>query len=162
MVGTKHISWPGVVTQAVVAGIVGAIALDVFLWAATIAPSGGSIATMWQWIASTAFGKGALTNPSFAAIGAIMHLGVSIGWAGGYAFFAATRPVMSQRWPVSGIVYGIVVWFMMQIVLLVDANFVLPASWSAVAIAIVAHCVFFGLPVALIVRLLQSRVPAAT
>lgn len=157
MQASSSVRWDRVATQAVAAGIVGETLIDVFLWLATIVPQGGSILTMWQWVASTAFGKGALANPQFAWVGLALHVGVSIGWAGGYAYLAASRPFLSARWPISGFVYGIVVYLLMQIVLLVDGNFTLPAGPPAVAVALVAHCFFFGIPVALIVRLMQGR-----
>ncbi|MBV8491499.1 MAG: hypothetical protein JO199_13310 [Candidatus Eremiobacteraeota bacterium] len=160
MTPNASLPWGRIAAQAVVAGIAGAILIDLYLWAVTIAPNHGSILTMWQWVASTAFGKGAFANPSFAWVGLGLHVAVSIGWAGGYAFAAATRPFLSQRWPISGLAYGIVVYLLMQIVLLVDGNFALPAGATAVIVALVGHCIFFGVPVALIVRLMQGRATA--
>ena len=157
MQSKSSVPWGRVAIQAIAAGIAGAILIDAFLWLATIVPQGGSILTLWQWVASTAFGKGALTNPAFAWVGLALHVGVSVGWAAGYAYLAATRPFLNARWPISGFVYGIVVYLLMQIVLLADGNFALPGSVSAVAIALVAHCFFFGIPVALVVRLTQER-----
>jgi len=157
MSSNASLPWGRIALQALVAGLVGAVLIDAFLWLATLAPHGGSILAMWQFVASTAFGKGALANPAFAWVGLAMHAGVSIGWAGGYAYLAATRPFLSRRWPISGFVYGIVVFLLMQIVLLVDGNFTAPSSVSAVATALAAHCFFFGIPVALTVRLMQGN-----
>jgi predicted membrane-bound dolichyl-phosphate-mannose-protein mannosyltransferase len=153
----SSVRWGRIAAQAVVAGVAGAILIDAFLWAMTVLPQHGSMLDVWLWIASTAFGKAALANPAFAWVGLAMHVGVSVGWAGGYAYLAATRPFLSQRWLISGFVYGLVVYLLMQIVLLVDGNFVLPAGPSAVAIVLAAHCIFFGIPVAYTVRLMDAR-----
>jgi hypothetical protein len=131
----------------------------VYVWLTTIVPAHGSILTMWQWIASTAFGKHALYDPQFAVVGAAMHLLVSIGWAGGYAYVAAVNPLANRRWAISGMVYGLIVYTIMQTILLADNNFTYPPNPNAFVNALIAHAVFFGLPVAYVVRLMQTRSP---
>lgn len=157
MVSSARRPWSRIVSQAVVAGIAGGITLDLYLWATTLVPAGGSIVAMWQWVASTALGKVALTDPAYAAAGAALHAIVSIGWAGGYAYLAATRPAATRRWIVSGLVYGLIVYTIMQIILLADNNFTFPPTPNSFINALVAHAVFFGLPVAYIVDVMQPR-----
>jgi uncharacterized membrane protein YagU involved in acid resistance len=157
MTSSVRISWPALACQAVAAGIVAGLAIDLYLWLTVLLPAHGTIASMWRWIASTAFGKGALREPGFAIVGLAMHAIVSIGWAGGYAYLAATQPALNRRWVVSGLVYGLVVYVIMQCILLADDNFTYPPSPNAFINALVAHCVFFGLVVAYAVRTMQAR-----
>lgn len=157
MISSARLSWGRVLSEAVVAGVAGGITIDVYLWATTLVPVHGSILTVWQWVASTVFGKVALADPSYAVAGALIHAIVSIGWAGGYAYVAATHPATTRRWIVSGVVYGLIVYTIMQTILLADNNFTYPPTPNAFVNALVAHAVFFGLPVAYLVRVLQPR-----
>jgi hypothetical protein len=157
MIARSRIAWSRVLLQAVAAGIAGGTSIDLYLWVTTLLPQHAGIATLWQWIASTALGESALSNPAYAAAGAAMHAIVSIGWAGGYAYIAATLPAATRRWIVSGIVYGLIVYTIMQLILLADNNFTYPPTPNAFINALVAHTIFFGLPVAYVVRALQPR-----
>jgi uncharacterized membrane protein YagU involved in acid resistance len=157
MASNARISWIRIAQQALIAGIAGGVLIDAYLWATTIAPVHGSILTMWQWIASTAVGKVAFTDPAYATVGLAMHGLVSVCWAAGYAYLAATRPFVNRRWLVSGLVYGIVVYAIMQLILLAGNNFAPPPNPGVVYNAIVAHAVFFGIPVAFLVSILQPR-----
>lgn len=157
MTGAARISWSRIAAQALLAGAAGAIVLDAYLWATTLLPHGDGIASMWRWIASTVLGKPALAQPGSAALGAAIHLLVSIGWAAGYAYLAATSPGATRRWIVAGIVYGIIVYGVMQVILLADGNFTYPPTPNAFVNAVAAHALFFGLPVAFVVRTLQPR-----
>ena len=154
------VSWGRVAIQGVVAGLVGAALIDGYLWATTLLPQHAGIASLWRWIASAVLGKSAFGNPSAAAIGALVHGLVSIGWAAGYAYIAATRPATTHRWLVAGIVYGLIVYVIMQAILLADNNFTFPPNPNAFVNAVLAHTIFFGLPVALVVHVMRSRQPA--
>lgn len=154
------VSWGRVASQALVAGLAGAVLIDCYLWATTLLPQHAGIGSLWQWIASTVLGKAASGNPNATAIGAFVHALVSIGWAAGYAYIAATRPATTQRWPVAGIVYGLIVYVIMQAILLADNNFTFPPNPNAFVNAVFAHTIFFGLPVAFVVHVMRSRQPA--
>jgi hypothetical protein len=157
MISSPRISWGRILFQAVAAGIAGGVLIDFYLWATTLLPQRTGIVVMWQWVASTVLGKVALANPAYAVAGAAIHAIVSIGWAGGYAYIAATRPAATQRWVVSGIVYGLIVYTIVQVILLADNNFTYPPTPNAFINALIACAVFFGLPVAYVVRALQPR-----
>ncbi|HVA33518.1 MAG TPA: hypothetical protein VNG31_05185 [Candidatus Baltobacteraceae bacterium] len=157
MVSTTSIAWPRILGQGLLAGIVGAITIDVYLWLTTILPAHGSIVALWQFIASTLVGKAAYTSSSFAALGVAMHLVVSICWAAGYAYVASTRPFMNQQWGVSGAGYGVLVYAFMQLILLAGGHFVYPPTPTAFLIVVAAHVFFFGVPVAYVVSLQQQR-----
>jgi uncharacterized membrane protein YagU involved in acid resistance len=153
----RRLPWGAIVSRGLAAGITGAIAIDAYLWLTTLLPVHAPITTIWQWVASTAFGKGALADPVFVWVGLAMHLLVSAGWGIGYAYIAATRPSVTARWPVAGIVYGIVVYAIMSIILLADNNFTYPPTINAFLNAVAAHAVFFGVPVAFVVDRWRRR-----
>ena len=157
MILEGRVFWKRVVFQALAAGLVGAVVIDLYLWATMLLPHGQGIGVLWRWIASTVFGKPALAQPNAASVGAIIHAIVSIGWAGGYAYVAATRPATTRRWIVAGIVYGLIVYTIMQVILLADNNFTYPPTPNDFVNALVAHSVFFGIPVSYIVHVMQVR-----
>jgi uncharacterized membrane protein YagU involved in acid resistance len=157
MATSVRLPWGAIVSRGLVAGIAGGVVVDAYLWLTTLLPAHSPIASMWQFVASTAFGKGALTDPAFVWVGLAMHLLVSIGWGIGFAYIAATRPAITARWLVAGIVYGIVVYVIMSIMLLADNNFTYPPTINAFLNAVVAHALFFGVPVAFVVDKLSRR-----
>jgi len=151
----RRLAWGKIIAQAALAGLVGGILLDAYLWATTIEPAHGSLIALWQWIASTLIGKAALTSPAFAWLGLLVHFVTAMIWAGGYAYLAATRPYMNRQWVVSGLLFGFVVFVFMQIVLLAANNFTWPSSPLMFVDTIVAHMLFYGVPVAYVVARLD-------
>jgi hypothetical protein len=149
MASVARIQWGRVVLRAIVAGIVGGVCTEVFLYLATMLPHNVSILTVWQSIASTAFGKRALTSATYAWAGLVMYFAVSIGWAVGYGYLAVTQRGITTRPAISGLVFGFVVWGVMQLVLYTVQALTIH-SFGDAAIEIVGAMVFFGLPVALV------------
>ncbi len=157
MISRPRISWGHLAFRAVVAGIAGGVLFDLYVWVTTLLPQHTGIVTMWQWVASTALGKVAFTDPAYAFAGAAIVLVAGIAWAAGYAYLAATRPAATRQWIVSGIVYGLIVYTIVQVILLADNNFTYPPTPNAFINGVFASAVFFGLPVAYVVRVLQAR-----
>jgi uncharacterized membrane protein YagU involved in acid resistance len=151
MATSVRLNWGRVIMQGVCAGIVAGAVLDVYLYLTAIVPAHGSIIAMWQWVASAAIGPVALTNPSYAWLGFVVHFIVSIAWAGGYASFAQTQNFVNTRWLISGLMYGLIVYVFMQILLLGAHAFVWPPTPAAFVNQILAHMLFFGVPVAYVV-----------
>jgi hypothetical protein len=148
------------VKRAVLAGIAGGILLNLYLWLTTVLPAHQSVTAALQYVASTVFGNVAYTSVSYAGAGAAISLLVSIGWAGGYAYFTAMQPATNRHWVAAGAAYGIVVYVLMQLILLGSGRLVPPANPTALVNAVAAYVVFFGLPVAYVVRSLTSPVTA--
>ena len=146
------ISWGRIALQALAAGIVGGVLIDLYLWVTPLASSHPGIMGIWTWVASTVFGKGMFANPNAPWIGLGVHAVTSLAWAGAYAYVAAQQPFVGKRWYISGPVYGLVVYLVMQLVLLVSGNFEYPHSPNDFVSALIAHAVFFGLPVAFVVK----------
>ncbi|MDE2482604.1 MAG: hypothetical protein KGN02_10480 [bacterium] len=151
----QRVNWPLVVRQALAAGLVGAATFDLFIWIAIALPEHTSMLGVWQFIASAAIGPVALSSTSYAWLGLLVHVIVSVGWAGGYAYLASTRPFMNARWLISGLMYGIVVYVFMDLLLLGAGKLAPLATPNALVVQVLAHCVFFGLPVAFVVARLD-------
>jgi hypothetical protein len=138
-----------VLAAGIVAGVIGGALIDTFLVIANHA----TYIQIWQFVASALVGSAAYASPSYAILGFAMHFAISIVWASIYAW-AAFGPVPTLvRAPVlSGLLYGIVVMIGMTVVLMV--NHVGPAGIpdaGTLVKSLIAHTVFFGLPVALYV-----------
>jgi hypothetical protein len=115
-----------------------------------------SIIGIWQFVASSVVGATAYTSTNYAWLGLLLHALVSIGWALGYAYAAATRAnVLNKPW-LSGFAFGVVVWLFMQFVLMLAHVFAGITVMSFI-MGIIAHTFFYGIPVALMVRALTPR-----
>ena len=142
-------NWRRILQHGAIAGIVGAVILTAFLYVAFFQELHGSLAALFTLDA----GNVHETSPW---IGALARLCVSLGWGIAYAYLADTRPrVLNTPW-LSGFVYGLLVWFIMQLVLMAGE------VWKASSLnpymliaALVAQAFFFGIPVALTVRKLR-------
>ncbi|MGC1381207.1 MAG: hypothetical protein WA814_09345 [Candidatus Baltobacteraceae bacterium] len=156
MIASARIPWGRVALQALVAGIAAGFTYDLYIWLTTVLPQHGSIAAVWQLDASTVVGKIALSDPGYAWLGVAIHALVSIGWAGGYAYLALRQRALNERWVASGLLYGIVVYVVMQLILLAGNAFAPAPNPTLFLNAVVAHSAFFGLPVAFVVKILQA------
>ncbi|MBV8638162.1 MAG: hypothetical protein JO322_08745 [Candidatus Eremiobacteraeota bacterium] len=154
---TEKRNWNAIVRQAFAAGIVAGVLIQAYLILTQIVPAHGSILGAWQWIASAAIGDEALRNPAYAWLGLLIHFIISIAWAGGYAYLAQERPFMNRRWYISGIVYGLIVYIFMDILLLGARKFIPPTTPLQLLNVLIAHCVFFGLPLAFVVSRMDEH-----
>lgn len=157
---TQKRDWNSIIRQAFAAGIVAGIIIEAYLLLTTVVPAHGSVVQTWQWIASAAIGQVAYSSPSYAALGLLFHFCVSIGWAGGYAYLAQQQTFMNQRWLISGLIYGLVVYIFMDIVLLGVRMFAPPPPLGLLNV-LIAHMVFFGVPLAFVVARLDRGVSSA-
>lgn len=149
-------NWASIVKQGAAAGVVGAVTIELYLYLTTILPAHQSLLEAWRWIASAALGRAALTTPNDAWLGLLFHVCVSVGWAGGYAYFAQSRPFVNARWFVSGVGYGVVVYVFMQVLLLGVGELVPPPTPLDLLNALAAHTLFFGVPVAFVVARMDN------
>jgi uncharacterized membrane protein YagU involved in acid resistance len=153
------------IVAGLAAGIVGGILIQLFLFAVQLA--GGAppdkIVGDFAFIASAMEGPGAgaYASPLIVAIGIVVHLCISAGWAVGYAFLARTQPHLLTRPLISGAGFGLIVYIFVQIVLLTAPQHHGPAAGS-IATQLLAYMVFYGIPVALIVaRMLRGSTGSA-
>ena len=107
-----------------------------------------------QGIASGLLGKAAFDfGLASAALGLLCHFTIAIGAAGVY--FGASRlfPVLVRDALVTGPLYGIAVYFFMQLVVIpLSAIDPRPFSWHLTIVGNVIHVICIGLPIALTVR----------
>lgn len=127
-------------STALIAGIIGGILIDAFL-AIVLHTSPVGI---WQFVASTIVGPTAFTSPSYALLGFIVHFVTSIVWAVIYVYaFDAFGQL--RNWIVGGIVWGVVVDAAMNLLLLVKVGQPFVPAFTQ---GLIAHVIFYGLPVA--------------
>jgi len=153
MAALSTLDWRRVTAQGIVAGIVGGILIDAFLYLTLLWPAHQPLTAMWQSISATATAK----SSASPGLGFVIQFCTSIAWGVGYAYVAYTRDAVAAHPYISGVVYGFIVMVVMQLVQMA-ASVPLPAMTAAAFISgLVAHCIFFGLPIAVYIsRTLQS------
>lgn len=128
--------------RAVVAGIIGGILVDLFLIVVHAAP----FPMIYQFVASTVVGKVALTSASYIWLGVAIHFAVSIAWALIYAY-AANAMHAIQRWALGGLVLGVAVMIVMELLQMI-AGSAQSITVRSEIVTLISHVVFFGWPVA--------------
>src|SRR6185503_9143733 len=101
-----------VLSQGAIAGVAGGVALALFLFIAL-----GLLPvhlTPVQILTADAH----YVHADSPFVGLLAHLVVSVLWGIGYAYVAATRPAAVANPWLAGIVYGLVVWLLMQFILI--------------------------------------------
>jgi hypothetical protein len=133
----------------IVAGVIGGALIDTFLVVANHA----TYVQIWQFVASAIVGGVAFSSPTFALLGFAMHFAISIVWASIYAWAAfGPMPALARAPVVSGLLYGVVVMIGMTLLLIVKHVGPSGAPDAGTLLkSLIAHTVFFGLPVALYV-----------
>jgi hypothetical protein len=138
------------IRTAILAGIAGAVLIDLYLSITLPILHLGTPLTLSQWDASNALGRDAFRGGiSTAAIGFAMHLCVSIAW--GIAFtFAATRIAWIRAHVLpAGFLFGLLVMAVMAFLVVPLGHASHPAPPLIGLINnVIAHTVFFGMPVA--------------
>jgi len=111
---------------------------------------------LYTFIAAALVGRAAAAaDPRFIWLGVGLHLAVSLAWAFGYVYAARTMRQLVRRPFISGLGFGLVIYFVMLVVLLA-ANLYTKPTPGDVGLGLLANCVFFGLPVALITARMAS------
>jgi len=129
-------------------------ALDITAALIVYARFGRSSVRLLQGIASGLLGQAAFQGGlATALLGLVCHFFIATSAAAVY--FAGSRrlPILIERAVVSGALYGMAVYFFMQLVVIpLSAIGPRPFSLRATIIGIVIHIFCVGLPIALIVR----------
>lgn len=151
---------PRALLDATVAGLIAGCLITacfVVMNVAVLHTPSFSLGAFFAFDASTLVGKVAYTSGAFVILGVVLHFLVSVAWAIGYAVLAGRQPQIVTRPIVSGAMFGLVVYFAMQLVL-VAANVYTTPTPRGLGVALLAHLVFYGIPVALIIG--RTRRPA--
>lgn len=150
MATLQTLDWRTIVVRGLIAGLIGAVLIDAFLYVGVLMPQHAPITGLWQFIASTVMGKSAFANPNSAWLGLCMDAIISIAWGVAFSYVAHTRPNVPGHPYISGIVYGIIVMIIMQIVQMA-ANVPVQLTVPALVSGLIAYTIFFGSPVSLYV-----------
>ncbi len=142
----------------VAASAVGLVAITVYLVVARAVLTGTPVVLgteqLLQWDASNAFGAAAYSGGwTVAGIGLLMDAVVSTWWAAVFVILYLNAPLV-RRYPVfSGLLFGAAVMGVM-IYLVVPIGHAAQAPRTAVSTinTLIAHSLFFGVPLALTVR----------
>jgi uncharacterized membrane protein YagU involved in acid resistance len=110
-----------------------------------------------QWNASNVLGNAAYSQGfSSAAVGVVMHYLVALVWAMIYVFLFAKQRVVDMHPLVNGALFGVVVWFVMTfMVLSLGVGTHIDVNALSIVTGILANVVFFGMPLAYVVRRLE-------
>ncbi|MDQ6826316.1 MAG: hypothetical protein M3Z14_03840 [Candidatus Eremiobacteraeota bacterium] len=145
-----------VLLHGFLAGVMGGILIDTFLYFTTIAPKHAGLGSLYADIAYNAIGRGAYELPSAIWLGVAMHFAVSIAWGLGFAYALAMAPDLLSHPLMAGLVFGFVVQIVMQIVLAIWGHVQKPTA-PLFAASFLGHTLFFGLPIALYFSRLWHR-----
>jgi hypothetical protein len=125
-----------------IAGLAGGVVIALFLLAVGVAggraPADALAADTWT-----------LGAPSLAG-GLALHFFIAIAWALGYVYLLRSQPQLLTRPWVSGLGFGLVVYVFMGVVQIMAGRYHRPSP-TQFEISLLAHVVFYGLPVGLIV-----------
>jgi hypothetical protein len=113
-----------------------------------------------QGIAAGALGRDAATQGAWAtaALGLALHFVIALGAAA--VFYAAGRWLrfLTERWWISGPIYGVLVWLVMNLIVLplsvTPPKTFPPPAWAWI---LLAHVLCVGLPIAWVVRRAAAR-----
>ena len=141
-------AWATVLTAGLIAG-----ALDILAAFVVYGRLGATPVGILKSVARGLVGARATTGGlDIAALGLVLHFFIACGAAAVY--YAASRqwPALNRRPVVSGVVYGVVVWLVMNYVVVpLSAIGRFPTFTTVTAIIIVVHMVCVGLPIAMVV-----------
>jgi hypothetical protein len=134
-----------IITAGLVAGILDGSAATV----QTFIMSGKGIGRVFPYVASGVFGTEALTGGANMIIaGILFHLMIAMTWAIVFFFLYPYVSKVIKNWIVLGLVYGIFVWSMMNLVVVPLSNTPkFPFNPSRALIAASILVAFIGLPI---------------
>jgi hypothetical protein len=143
-----------------IAGLIAGVALDAFLLTLGTRLGHQPPLDAFRFIASTLLGKDAFHSPlsdvAAPALGIAMHLMISAGWGIGYAYLLPQTPQLLRHPLISGTVYGIVVYVVMQLLLLAN-GMAQPVTQQSLVVGLISHTFFYAIPIALIIPGLATR-----
>src|SRR5262249_31679038 len=133
--------------------------LDITAAAVLTLSRGGRIVRMLQGIAFGLIGRGAIDGGTrTAALGLFLHFVIATGAAAVYYAASRRMDVLVRRPVLSGLLYGVIVYLVMNLVVLpLSAIGWRPLNPSMAAILVPIHMVCVGLPIALVVRRFANR-----
>jgi hypothetical protein len=136
-------------TRTIVLGTLVAGTLDIlsaFVWTLI---AGGKPANVLPSVASGPFGDGIRDSALAAPLGLAVHFEIMLMMVAAYVLVAARTPALKRQWLVAGVLYGLLLWFVMYWVVL-PLRFGIPHPGEAAAITrqLISHVLLVGIPIA--------------
>jgi hypothetical protein len=149
------------IRSAILAGIVGNIAISIYLSIALPVFFHTPPILLFQWDDSNIVGNVAFSGGlGSAALGLFFDFIVASVWGGIYVLLYRTLPFVRRSSVVSGLAFGALVMLVMFAVVVPLGHAHQSNALASLLNGLLAHTAFFGLPVALVVRRTQSAVNA--
>jgi uncharacterized membrane protein YagU involved in acid resistance len=130
-------------------------ALDILFAISFAGYNGVPPADLLQTVASGLLGKAAFSGgiPT-AALGLVLHFGMSYLWAGIFVLAARRLPRLVHQPMLSGVLFGAAVFLTMRLVVLPLSAFPYPVTFKPLAtiLDLLSHTFLFGVPIALAAR----------
>ncbi|HKQ97419.1 MAG TPA: hypothetical protein VJV75_06060 [Candidatus Polarisedimenticolia bacterium] len=147
------------VSAVLVGGSIGG-ALDITFAISFAAYNGLAPARLLQTVASGLLGEAAFSGGlPIAALGLVLHFGLSYLWAGIFLVAAWRLPRLIRRPVLSGVLFGVAVFLTMRLVVLPLSAFPYPVTFKPLAtvLDLLSHTFLFGVPIALATRRASVR-----
>ena len=129
--------------------------LDI-LFAISFAGYGGvPPAGLLQTVASGLLGNAAFSGAiPTAALGLVLHFGMSYLWAGIFVVAARRLPRLARQPMLSGVLFGVAVFLTMRLVVLPLSAFPYPVTFKPLStiLDLLSHTFLFGVPIAFAAR----------
>lgn len=89
-----------------------------------------------------------------AGLGLLLHFAMSYAWAGIFLLASRQFPMLVNKPLLSGVLFGVLVFFTMRLVVLPLSAFPYPISFKPLAtvLDLLSHAFLFGVPIALATR----------
>jgi len=150
MIRSRNADFVRALRAGAFAGLAGAILLDGYRLFLAYISAGALPEDHYRYVASALLGSAAYALPGAAYLGVLIHVALAVSWACGFAWIALHSSDVATKPIVSGAFFGVVVYVVTRLMTFA-AGIAQPDTPRAAFVELVAHTVFFGVPVALIV-----------
>lgn len=157
LVPTRNADLLRALRPGILAGLVGALLLNVYRLGLAYLAHGALPEDHYRTVAAALIGSSAFALPGAAYLGVLIHFVIGATWGVGFAV-AFLHSAEIQRRPIfSGAFFGILVYVATRLMAFA-AGVAEQQQPRAIYVDLIAHTIFFGVPVALIV---SARLRAA-
>ena len=130
--------------------------LSAFAWTLI---AGGKPANVLPSVASGPFGDAIRDSILAAPLGLIVHFAIMLIMVAAYVIVAARVPALKRQWLVAGVLYGLLLWFVMHwVVLPLRFGIPHPSEGAAITRQLISHVLLVGIPIAWITARGQTEV----
>jgi len=142
------------VWAVLVGGSIGG-ALDIMFAISFAGYNGVAPTRLLQTVASGMLGNAAFSGGiSSAALGLLLHFGLSYLWAGMFVVAAQRLPMLIRQPLPSGVLFGVAVFLTMRLIVLPLSAFPYPVTFKPLGtvLDLLSHTFLFGVPIAFVAR----------